>query len=478
MASGKTVNAKNLEALGAGRLAALLMELAGADTAIKRRLRIELAEGEGPAAVAQEVRKRLVAIGKAQAFVDWRRSATLAADLDLQRDTIAAKIAPRDPQLALELLWRFMALAPSLYERCDDSSGRIGGIFAAACEDLCRVAAEARPDAIGLADAVFDAVTANDYAQFDGLIGGMASALGPPGLRHLEARLRRWAETAPKAVKGGDRVVGWATGTGPIRQADLERRRIDGTVSGALREIADALGDVDAFIAQHPPEARRMPRVAAAIAERLLAADRAADALAIVDAADARRTRIGEDVWEAARIAALEALGRGAEVQAFRWTCFEQTLDAGHLRAFLKKLPDFEDIAAEERAIALARNWPDPHAALHFLVSWPALDTAADLVMARAAELNGDVYEVLSPAAEALADGHPRAATLALRAMIDFTLHEGRSSRYGHAARHLATCARMAGRIDDWSGIETHDAYAARLKASHGRKSGFWARVE
>jgi hypothetical protein len=34
----------------------------------------------------------------------------------------------------------------------------------------------------------------------------------------------------------------------------------------ALREIADALGDVDAFIAQYDPEARRMPRIAAAIA--------------------------------------------------------------------------------------------------------------------------------------------------------------------------------------------------------------------
>jgi hypothetical protein len=478
MASKKTVNAKNLEALGAERLAVLLVELAEADAGVKRRLRIELAEGEGPAAVAQEVRKRLFAIGKAQSFVDWRRNAALAGDLDLQRETIMAKIAPRDPSLALDLLWRFMALAPSIYERCDDSNGRIGGAFADGCDDLCRVAAAARPDPITLADAVFDALTANDYAQFDGLIGGMANALGPPGLRHLEARMRSWGETAPKAVKDADRVVGWATGSGPIRHADMERRRIEGTVSLALREIADALGDVDAFIAQHPPEARRMPRVAAAIAERLLSADRAAEALAVLDAADAQRTRIGEDVWEAARIAALEALGRGEEAQAFRWACFEKTLDASHLRAFLKKLPDFEDIAAEERALAMARDWPDLHAALHFLVNWPALDLAAGLVVTRGAELNGDFYELLSPAAEALADGYPLAATLALRSMIDFTLREARSSRYGHAARHLATCARMAGRVEDWQGIEDHQAYAARLKASHGRKSGFWSRVE
>jgi hypothetical protein len=42
--------------------------------------------------------------------------------------------------------------------------------------------------------------------------------------------------------------------------------------------------------------------------------------------------------------------------------------------------------------------------------------------------------------------------------MIGFTLREARSSRYGHAARHLAACARMAGRIEDWRGVETHEA--------------------
>lgn len=46
MASKTTLNAKNLEALGADRLAELLMELSTGDAAMKRRLRMELA-GEG-----------------------------------------------------------------------------------------------------------------------------------------------------------------------------------------------------------------------------------------------------------------------------------------------------------------------------------------------------------------------------------------------------------------------------------------------
>ncbi len=154
----------------------------------------------------------------------------------------------------------------------------------------------------------------------------------------------------------------------------------------------------------------------------------------------------------------------------------------GHLGARVRACGEtapraIKDIAAEERALAIARGWPDAHAALHFLVAWPALDLAAELVVARAAALSGDLYDLLSPAAEALADPHPLAASIALRAMIDFTLREARSSRYGRAARRLATCARMAGRIEDWSGIEDDEAQGARLRANQSRNSGFWSRA-
>ena len=49
---------------------------------------------------------------------------------------------------------------------------------------------------------------------------------------------------------------------------------------------------------------------------------------------------------------------------------------------------------------------------------------------------------------------HPLAATIALRSMVDFTLANARSSRYGHAA-HLAG-----------------------IRQNHARKSGFWKRMQ
>ena len=62
--------------------------------------------------------------------------------------------------------------------------------------------------------------------------------------------------------------------------------------------------------------------------------------------------------------------------------------------------------------------------------------------------------------------------------MIDFTLTKARSKRYGYAAEHLSRCAELAGRIEDFAPIAPHEAYAARLRAAHGKKTGFWSQVE
>ena len=166
------------------------------------------------------------------------------------------------------------------------------------------------------------------------------------------------------------------------------------------------------------------------------------------------------------------------EAQAFRWGCFQRFFDASHLRDYLKRLPDFEDVEAEERALRFVRASRNFHDALWFLVHWPDLERAADLVVTRAGELDGDLYEFLVPAAEALEAKHPLAATLIRRALIDFTLTAARSSRYRHAARHLLECQGLAGQIEDFGAFETHDAYRARLKAEHGRKASFWSLLD
>jgi Family of unknown function (DUF6880) len=477
MASKTKLNLENLKALGVKRLAELLMDIAANDAAINRRLRLELAAKVAPEIVAAEVRKRLVQIARARSFVDWRKIRDLAADLDAQRRAILEQVAKIDACEALDLMWRFMDMAEAVHARCDDSSGIIGDVFRGGCRDLGQLAQAAKPDPVALAERVLSALCENGYGQYDHLIGTLSPALGAKGLDHLKGRFIELSKMPAEKPRVGERkVVAWGMG-GPLYEDEIKARSRDSTIRLALRDIADAQGDVDAFIAQYDEKTRKVPKIAADIARRLLAAGRAKEALRMIDAAEHRRSGWPDFEWEDARIEVLEALGRSDEAQSARWSCFARALSTEHLRAYLKRLPEFEDVEAEARALNHAERYESPLQALEFLVAWPAVERAARLVVTRAGELDGDHYEILSPAADALAAKHPLAATLALRAMIDFTLTKARASRYRHAARHLMECASLAAVIGDFGGFESHQAYAARLKAEHGRKSGFWSLI-
>src|SRR5436305_6235012 len=109
MASKKTLNLDNLQALGAKRLAELLLELAAGDAAAERRLRLELSAEAGPEAVAADIGKRLAALRQARSFVDWQKRPAFVRDLDRQRRLILDKVAEDRPDLALDLPWRFTA---------------------------------------------------------------------------------------------------------------------------------------------------------------------------------------------------------------------------------------------------------------------------------------------------------------------------------------------------------------------------------
>ncbi len=475
MASKTTLNAKNLETLGAAALAELLIEVSTGNAAAKRRLRLALAGGQGPKEAAAEVRKRLITLAKSRARVGWRQRKTLTEDLAAQRRAILDQIAPADPVEALDLAWHFLSLSNGVLDRCDDSGGALLTLFAETCSQLGPLAEAAQVAPDRLADRVLDALMANGYGQYDGLIADLTQTLGGEGLTHLKVLVQALAENpVPTPPKSEWRKVGVGLG-GTVYAHQLEDRHRRSVIDLALKDIADAQGDVDAFIARHPPQARSLPAVATELATRLLAAGRAEEALATLDSASLEAW-IPDD-WQDARLAALEALNRPEEAQAFRWQSFSRALAIPPLRAYLKRLPDFDDVEAEERAMAHALAYPNATRALWFLTQWPALSRAAALVHTRGEELDGDQYDILTPAAEALADRYPLAAVLVLRRLIDFTLTKGRASRYGHAARHLAECARLDVMITDYGEALTHVIYLSHLRAEHPRKSSFWAEV-
>lgn len=69
-AAAGNLTAQNLQALGAARLAELLLELSEGHAAARRLVRLALAEQKEPAEMAWQVRQRLEAIGGAASLLD------------------------------------------------------------------------------------------------------------------------------------------------------------------------------------------------------------------------------------------------------------------------------------------------------------------------------------------------------------------------------------------------------------------------
>ena len=235
-----------------------------------------------------------------------------------------------------------------------------------------------------------------------------------------------------------------------------------------MRDIAEAEGDADAFIDTYQGSDLTNPHFASEIALQLLRSGRADEALGYLDRAQPseQNPHFGQQRWTDARIAALDAVQRTDEAQALRLAFFQAHLSASHLRAYLRRLPDFEDFEAEQRALDHVAGHADVHAALAFLVEWPAHERAARLVLSRLKEIDGNRYELLDPAAGAIEGKYPLAAVLLRRALIEFTLSKGRATRYKHAARHIREIDSLNSQIKDYGNFETFDQFIDAAKKS------------
>ena len=159
--------------------------------------------------------------------------------------------------------------------------------------------------------------------------------------------------------------------TAPVRRAlqhsYIAQRRIERAKEGVSRVHADSLrGALDTYQGRDLTN----PRFASEIALQLLRSGRAEEALSYLDRArpSVENRYFGQTEWTDARIAALDALQRPDEAQALRLAIFQSQLSPSHLRAFLDRLPDFDDFEAEERALNVVAEHPNVHAALAFLV--------------------------------------------------------------------------------------------------------------
>jgi hypothetical protein len=147
-----------------------------------------------------EISKRITTLRSARSFIDWQRRPDIVRDLEVTRATIVERVGQTRPDLALDLMWRFMALGEPVINRVDDSSGTVGDVFRSACDDIGTLAVKVKPDPHVLAERVLAAVTKNEYVEFDNLVRVIFPALGDIGVAALWAGLTASIPKRPALV--------------------------------------------------------------------------------------------------------------------------------------------------------------------------------------------------------------------------------------------------------------------------------------
>lgn len=441
----KSLSTTNLVALGADRLAELLIEATVGDTGLKRRLKLELAAEVGPGDLALEIDKRVASLAASRTRVSWRKRPELIADLLVHRRAIVDKLAPKDPALALGSLIAWFDLYPGLDGRVKDPKGELALAFFEAADELARVAS---------------AVEADDAARV------LAEA--------IETRLSEWAGWVGRAAPSmstalAERLLALLT---EGRARPLGRRAL------VVRKLADRAGDAVAWARTWPDEDQTKPDVGGEIARRLAIAGLAGEARIALDrcrplaAAVSRKgttetTAEPSIVRDSAEIAVLEAEGRFDEAQEARWAAFSRTLDPGHLRDFVARLADFDDVEAIDRAHALAAAWGDASRGLAFLMEWPALREAAAMILARAGDFRG-LNDAVPLWVSRLEGRYPAASLVLVRARARVLAQSGptRAEEVRALSIEAAELAIQAGPME---GLETHAAFIDSLETIASR---------
>lgn len=355
----KALSAESLAALGADRLADILLGVADTRADLKRRLRMEVAAGQGPEYLVPQIDKRLGALLSSRGKVTWRQKPAVLRDLDALRELIADRLAPFDHGAATERLWSFLATWASVAQRFTQREDSLVAIYARAAADLGRLLF--RQDPHLAANALIDAVAARPRDWSDWLPETLAGAGQPMAEVALTLALAR-----------PERLPGWQT---------------------AIRRLADAAGDVEAYRNTYTQDALATPQVAVEIARRYLASDQPDAAGLVLRAAAPKPGRNGrlpapDFDWETTWIEYLERTGDGETAQAVRWASFERTLDVERAKAFVRRLDGFDDVEAESRAFAYAAGHRDLASGLRFLMEWPALPEASRMIADRAQDID------------------------------------------------------------------------------------------
>jgi len=385
--------------------------------------------------------------------VDWSESASFAGELQALLEKLQAGI--RDPRTGAQLVAAFFETDEATLGNCDDSSGHVGDVYRYEARDLFVSYARRCEDKDWLGNLVLKLNREDGYGVRDSLIDAAAEYLPEPVMRGMIERLLKAAEQETDEYHKRHWLFRVESLAKQLKDAPLfEKTRIAawGSLStAACMDIAKVYlesGNVQTALSW----LERIP-----VAESYMAYERDGLLLEIYG-----------------------KLGDREKQTETAWRIFRSHRDGASLTRLLDIIGEDkrEMIIAGEAEIVLQEKRLS-HSNAAFLLALGLMDQAETYLLARAAQLNGDLYSSLLPLAKTLeTEGRSLAASVIYRALLDSILRRAQSKYYSHGVRYLKKLDRLAKSVSDWRDVITHEAYLGMLRQNHGRKSAFWSRYK
>lgn len=197
------ISKEDLVKAGADNLSDILVSIYKNNPALQKQLNITFAGlNESPKKLISAIKKEISSLKRSKEFVDYYGSDSLARRLDQIRISIAEDLKKKSSEDAIKLMQDFLNLHSNTIERCDDSNGTVGEVFAQSCVDLGEMYSESSQDQEEVAQLVFDIFTKDDYSITANAIIDFKDALRDQGLEYLKLKLKNCNIKGYYVVKG------------------------------------------------------------------------------------------------------------------------------------------------------------------------------------------------------------------------------------------------------------------------------------
>jgi hypothetical protein len=438
-------------------LAAVLLELAEGHAAVRARLaRLQLSNK--PKALTAAFRKTLAAWRRSTKFLGYSQAHEFGRELEDWLGQIERELMLADPPAALALAESFIEADHVFFERADDSDGVIGDAIRAGCRLWLKAASRCESPATEWPGRISALVTADEYGAREELLRRADLLLSEEALRAFVASYEAEFDDAPA-------------------QPDRREKATDGNwkATAALSLLSEALRDPDVLARAM---LKRSPSLNPVQKEHLVRAyleyDRSEGALPWLEGSwshlESSRQRLSAQV--------LTRIGRTGEAAAIRRRLFEDTLAVSDLHAWLESVPLEEQGGAIEHARVLATAHSDPVVVARLLVDVGDDAGAEAALLAAPSLIQGSDYGTLRPlAAELEKQERWKGSTAVYRALLVAILERAYTPAYHHGARYWARLRVLAQKCPELTPLESAEAFEARIRIQHGRKSSFWTQV-